>query len=135
MILRAVLLAATLAFPVSAQTAPDARLTRTIEAQIDAFRANDFATAFGFASDTIQRIFGSVERFEAMVRKGYPMVWHPAEVRYLEARVIAGQLWQKVMVTDAQGTIHILDYNMIQDENGNWRINAVQLLQTPDVGA
>lgn len=133
--LRAALLAVTLALPASAQPTPDPGLTQTIGAQINAFRANDYVTAFSFASEAIRGIFGSVERFETMVREGYPMVQRPAAIRYLEARVIAGKLWQKVMITDPSGAIHMLDYNMIQDSDGNWRINAVQLLEDSGVGA
>ena len=69
-----------------------------------------------------------------MVRNGYPMVWRPAEVRYLELREIAGDLWQMVQVTDAEGNVHLLDYQMIAGRDG-WKINAVQLLQAPGVSA
>ena len=56
-----------------------------ISEQIDALRADDFATAFTFASPGIQRMFGSPARFGAMVREGYPMVRRPRDVRFLEA--------------------------------------------------
>jgi len=134
--IRAISLVVLLALPLPAAAQPvaDDGLTRTIEAQLNAFRADDFPTAFAFASDTIKRVFGTVERFETMVRQGFPMVHHPADVRYLDARIIAGKIWQKVMVTDVNGTIHILDYNMIRDESGAWRINAVQILKAPQLG-
>jgi len=133
--LRSILVAALLALPASAQPGPDPELTQTINAQINAFRANDYTTAFSFASDAIRDIFGSEDRFASMVRQGYPMVQNPADVRFLEVRVISGRLWQKVLVTDASGATHLLDYNMVQDSDGNWRINAVQLLANPGVGA
>ena len=62
------------------------------------------------------------------------MVWRPADVRYLELREIGGSLWQTVQVTDADGNVHLLDYQMIPGEDG-WKINAVQLLQAPGVNA
>lgn len=134
--IRAISLVVLLALPLPAAAQPvaDDGLTRTIEAQLNAFRADDFPAAFAFASETIKRVFGTVERFETMVRQGFPMVRRPADVRYLDARIIAGKIWQKVMVTDANGTIHILDYNMIRDESGAWRINAVQILKAPQLG-
>ncbi|RLK02605.1 DUF4864 domain-containing protein [Ruegeria conchae] len=105
-----------------------------ISAQIQAFKADDFATAFTFASPNIQRLFGDPENFGIMVRRGYPMVWRPADVRFLELREISGALWQKVMITDGDGRVHLLDYQMIRQENG-WKINGVQLLGNSDPAA
>jgi hypothetical protein len=52
----------------------------------------------------------------------------------LGSRDDGGLLWQRVMVTDQAGAMHLLDYQMIQTSEG-WRINAVQLLQLSGVGA
>ena len=106
----------------------------TIQSQIDAFLVDDFAKAFTFASPNIKSIFGSADRFGQMVRQGYPMVWRPGEVRYLELREISGALWQKVMIRDQAGGIHLLDYQMINTGDG-WQVNGVQILRAPDVGA
>jgi len=62
------------------------------------------------------------------------MVWRPETVRYLEARVIAGKLWQKVLISDAKGAQFLLDYRMIETD-GTWLIDAVQLLPQPEVSA
>lgn len=113
-----------LAFPAIAQREP---VTEVIGSQIAAFLNDDAETAFTYASPSIRRIFGTSERFSQMVRQGYPMVWRPAAVRYLQLREVAGNLWQRVMVTDASGAVHLLDYQMVKTERG-WKINAVQLL-------
>ncbi len=106
-------------------TAGNDDIEATIDAQIKAFRADDFEQAFSYASPAIQGLFGTPENFGVMVRRGYPMVWRPAEVRYLDLRDINGQLWQRVLITDRTGNVHILDYEMVPAENG-WKINAVQ---------
>lgn len=106
----------------------------TIGAQVEAFRADDLATAFSYASPTIQGLFQTPENFGAMVRRGYPMVWRPAEIRYLGLRQEDGLFWQRVFVSDAQGGVHILDYQMIELETG-WKINAVYLVRPPGVAA
>ena len=117
--------------PVLAQTeAQKAPITTVIGAQIEAFLADDVSRAFSFASPGIRQIFGTPERFGMMVEQGYPMVWRPAEVDYLELREVAGALWQRVMVRDGAGAIHLLDYQMIETPEG-WKINAVQLLKAP----
>lgn len=129
--MRRVLLILTCIFGLNSPAlAQGADIRATIDAQIEAFRADDFATAFTYASPAIRRLFGTSENFGGMVRNGYPMVWRPARIRYLELREIAGTLWQRVMITDAAGGVHILDYQMIELKNG-WKINAVRLLDAP----
>ncbi|GAA6159440.1 hypothetical protein NBRC116589_16140 [Ruegeria sp. HU-ET01832] len=114
--------------------AQNAEIEANIAAQIQAFQADDFATAFTFASPNIQRLFQTPENFGVMVKRGYPMVWRPSDVRFLELREVSGLLWQKVMITDVDGRVHILDYQMVQRENG-WKINGVQLLGNGDPSA
>ncbi len=102
--------------------------------QVEAMRADDFASAFTYASPNIKGIFGTPERFGQMVRQGYPMVYRPKDIRFLDLRTVAGLLYQRVLVTDAEGRIHMLDYQMIETPDG-WQINGVQLLKAGDVGA
>ena len=113
---------------------PDPAIENTIQSQFEAFKADDFARAFTFASPNIQGLFGTPDRFGMMVRQGYPMVWRPGDVTYLELREVNGFIWQKVMIQDQNGTLHVLDYQMIQSENG-WLINGVQILGAPQLGA
>jgi hypothetical protein len=62
------------------------------------------------------------------------MVHRPAEVRFLELREVEGRLWQRVMMTDAAGQAHLLEYQMIETAEG-WQINGVQILRGVGVGA
>ncbi|MDM7933082.1 DUF4864 domain-containing protein [Tabrizicola sp.] len=124
------LTAAFLALPATAQEEP---IRKTIQSQLDAFQADDFARAFTFASPNIKGIFGTAENFGAMVKNGYPMVHRPAEVQMGELREVAGNLWQRVKIIDQAGRGHLLDYMMIETPEG-WQINAVQLLPAPDIG-
>ena len=128
-LIASLLTAVLMALPAGAQEAP---IQNTIQSQIDAFRADDFARAFSYASPTIKGIFGTADNFGRMVQQGYPMVHRPREVTMLDLREVAGALWRKVRVVDAQGRTHILDYQMIETADG-WQINAVQLLPATDV--
>lgn len=102
--------------------------------QLEAFNDRDISEAWQYASPNIKRLFGDPGNFGMMVQQGYPMVWDNADVRFLELRDLGGMLWQKVMVRDAQGGLHILDYQMVETAQG-WQINGVRLLPAPDVGA
>ena len=106
----------------------------TINSQFEAFKADDFEGAFTYATPTLQQLFGSPENFKQMVTRGYPMVWRPAEVRYLDLRERGGVMWQKVQITDAKGFTHLLLYKMEQTDMG-WRIGAVQILEAPGATA
>ena len=75
--MRRLLLTAVLAMGLGqAARAEDAAgaIRQVISDQIAAFQADDFATAFTFASPGIRAIFGTPGRFGAMVRGGYPMI-------------------------------------------------------------
>jgi hypothetical protein len=128
------LLATVLALPARADETANPAIQTVIQGQFDAFIAKDVTGAFEFASPMIKGIFGSAENFGTMVQQGYPMVWNPAQVRMLELRTVAGNLWQRVMVTDQAGRTHLLDYQMVETPDG-WEINGVQLLPAAGVGA
>lgn len=121
---------------VGAVAASDARsaITGVIQNQLEAFKADDFATAFTFASPNIKRLFGDSDRFGSMVRSGYPMVWRPGAVQYLDLEEMGGYRLQKVLITDTSGVPHLLEYQMIETDEG-WQINGVRILEAPQVGA
>ena len=120
-------LSALLSFGAAAQ---QAEIEATITGQFDAFRADDFSTALGFATPQLQRFFQTPENFRQMVTTGYPMVQNPAEVRFLDRRGEGADIWQVVQITDGRGFTHLLAYLMQQTEDG-WRIGAVQILDAP----
>lgn len=119
---------------VLAQETPNAAIESVISGQIEAFQANDLATAFAYASPMIRGVFKTPERFGRMVESGFPMVWRPTNLRFLELRQERGALFQKLSVKDANGRVHILDYEMINTSEG-WQVNGVQLVRAPILGA
>ena len=101
--------------------------------QLSAFNDRDVQTAWSFASPMIQGLFGNPQNFGTMVEQGYPMVWTNSDVQFLELREIAGQIYQKVMIRDASGQRHVMEYAMV-DTPAGWLINGVSELPLPDVG-
>ena len=130
-VLGGLVLSALLSFAVAAQ---QTEIESTINSQFEAFEADDFERAFDFATPSLQQLFQSPENFKRMVTTGYPMVWRPGEVRYLELKEIGGSIFQRVQVTDAKGITHLLLYQMVETEAG-WRIGSVQLLDAPGATA
>ena len=104
---------------------------QVISDQIAAFKEDDFETAFTYASPMIKRLFGNPQNFGKMVRNGYPMVWRPAEVEFLEAEPEGEALRQAVLIRDADGVYYEVEYEMIPGEDG-WKINGVQVRRTDE---
>jgi hypothetical protein len=129
-VLLAVVLTLLAALPLRAQDT----IEGVIRSQIEAFQRDDFATAFTFASPVIQGMFGNPDNFGAMVRQGYPMVHRPAEVTFDAQVERSGRTYQRVILRDAQGAYHAAEYEMVRNQSG-WKINGVQVLKLPDVGA
>lgn len=119
---------------IAQDTAPGAGIRAVIGNQITALQADDFPMAFSYAAPGIRQLFGTPEQFGAMVRQGYPMVYRPADIRWLPLRETGGMMVQRVMIRDAGGRVHFLDYEMSPSDEG-WQINAVRLLPPQGAGA
>ena len=110
--------------------ASDAKAIRAVvQAQMDAFAKDDGPRAFSYASPGIRQQFGSHEVFIAMVRASYPVVYRPAAVRFLPAKLVEGEHVQPVQMTDGDGQIWISLYRMEKQKNGAWRIAGCDLLR------
>ena len=122
--------------PIHAQDtlAPDPQIEQTIRSQLDAFEDDDFARAFDYAAPSIQGMFGTPEVFGLMVKRGYPMVWRPGEVRFTELLSAGSEMAQRVLIRDRDGQTHLLEYRLI-DEGGQWRISGVRIIPQPGVAA
>ncbi len=100
-----------------------------IERQIAAFRRDDAAAAFSFASPAIRERFQTPARFMEMVREGYRPVYRPRSVEFQEIHLLQGEPVQQVLVLDPEGAPVIALYFMERQPDGSWRINGCQLLR------
>lgn len=105
-----------------------AAVRKVIEAQIDAFRKDDAARAFSYATPGIRLTFGTAENFLEMVRSQYAVVYRPRTVEFL-APIYASRdsLVQPVRLTDAAGHAWMAAYPMERGADGVWRTNGCQL--------
>ena len=104
-------------------TSADAKAARAlIEAQLAAFARDDANKAFSFAAPAIQTMFATPERFLAMVREQYPVVYRPAAVSFLQPEWIDGQLIQRMQMADAAGAPWIVVYQLERQADRSWRI-------------
>ena len=94
-----------------------------IEAQLDAFRADDATRAFSYAAPGIQALFGTPAKFLAMVQSEYPVVYHPESVAFLSVQEIDGQVSQVVQMTDGAGALWMAVYALERQADSSWRIS------------
>src|SRR6185295_14431589 len=110
----------------------DARAVRAvIEAQLAAFRRDDAARAFSYAAPGIRDSFGTPERFMAMVREQYAVVYRPRSVSFEEPLLVGDDLVQPVRMTDGYGHAWMAIYPMAKQPDGSWRINGCHLARLP----
>ena len=98
-----------------------------VQAQLNAFKADDAALAYSYASPAIQAKAGSSSAFMAMVRTAYKPVYRPRAVFFQNITVMNGVPAQRVLIMDHKGTPVLAVYPMEQQADGSWRINGCML--------
>lgn len=122
--------AATHAEPSSAHlsTAPvKQELTSVIDAQLAAFRANDYPKAYTFAAGMIREMFPA-EQFETMVKTGYPLIAGSAKAEYGLSFDTGEEAVVNVTVEGTDGRRTQYQY-LLKKEDGAWKINGVSELK------
>tara|TARA_B100001057_G_C22696303_1_gene889854 strand:- start:533 stop:931 length:399 start_codon:yes stop_codon:yes gene_type:complete len=121
---------------ISTSLAADERsdIQNTISNQLEAFAVDDFSEAFTHASPGIKNIFGSVENFSTMVKKGYPMVWRYDNFQFLKLEETPQGYAQTVRITDKKDELFLLKYFMT-NISGIWKISGVSIIEASDFSA
>ena len=109
-------------------------IQNTISNQLEAFASDDFTEAFTHASPRIKDIFGSVDNFSRMVKKGYPMVWRYNNFQFLKLEETSQGYFQIVRITDKKDELFLLKYFM-KNISGIWKISGVVIIETSDFSA
>lgn len=93
-----------------------------VQAQLDAFAGEDAVKAFLLNSESVRERFGSPDRFMAMIRRRYPMVYRPASVAFQRPQWEDSDLMQSVQMTDSQGTGWLATFRLQPQSKGPWLI-------------
>lgn len=110
-------------------------LRSLVERQIDAFRHDDGATAFSFASPGLREMFGDPERFMSMVRDGYRPVYRPRSYVFGPERDAATGPELSLRVQDEAGADWDAVYSFEKDPEGAWHISGCRLVKAPGEAA
>jgi len=101
-----------------------------IEAQLGAFAADDAKRAFSYASPSIREMFGTPDRFMAMVRASYPVIYRPTSIIFLRPLWVEGQLVEGVQLTDGSGALWLATYRLERQPDKSWRISGCDVQPT-----
>ena len=104
------------------------QMQAVIQAQLNAFAADDAKRAFSFAAPKVRQVFGSADRFMAMVRSGYPVVYRPTAVSFFKPQAIDGGFVQRVQLTDADGGVWLATYQLERQRDRSWRISGCDVV-------
>lgn len=101
-----------------------AAVRAVVQGQLDALARDDAVKAFSFAAPNVRNRVGTAERFMAMVRAGYPVVYRPSGVDFLlPQRLADGTMVQRARMTDARGQVWLAVYTLVRLKNKDWRIS------------
>jgi hypothetical protein len=108
-------------------------LHAVITGQLAAFRAGDYAAAYVFADPEIKAVM-PVERFERMVKVGYPVIAHSVSAKFGLTFDNGDEAVVNVRVEGAHEEAITYQY-MLRRDGEAWRITGVALLkdQTTEV--
>ena len=115
-----------------AQHGPDPKTAiDPVMQQLEAFRRDDYDTAYAFASASIQGMFDRAA-FEQMVKGGYPEIARSSSAHVVESRVGPdGHVYLRVKIRGANSHNVEAVYDMVW-EGGRFRVNGV--VTKPDPG-
>ena len=100
--------------------------------QLEAFRRDDYDTAYTFAAADIKEMFYRAA-FERMVKRGYPEIARSTFALIARSEVGPdGHVYVRVRIRGANGNSIEAVYDMVQ-EAGGWRINGVATKPDPGV--
>ena len=106
-------------------SAADEKAVRAVvQAQLEAFAADDAKKAFAVAAPNIQALFRTPANFIKMVQIHYPVVYRPASVAYFKPELDGEAVVMKVQMTDAKDTPWLAVYALQRPKgkNATWRI-------------
>jgi Domain of unknown function (DUF4864) len=97
-------------------------IQQVIGDQLKALKAGDGTKAMAFSVPGIREQFHTPERFLRMVREGYSPLLEARSSSFLEGAVVDGITIQPLQLVMPDNTVLVALYEMVRQDNGQWRI-------------
>jgi hypothetical protein len=108
-----------------------AAIESVIARQLNAFLANDGATAYSFAAPNITQRFPTPDIFMRMVEQGYQPVYRSRSHSFTKLEETSTGLVQTVDIVDAAGEFWTAVYTLQRQPDGSWKISGCYLQKKP----
>lgn len=93
-----------------------------ILAQFQAFADDDADAAFDTATPAVRQQVGHASYFLAQVRGGYPMLYRPTAIRFLEVEMKGRRATQLLRIVDTAGRPWLVVFTLERQADRQWRI-------------
>lgn len=114
-------------------TADAIAIHQVVQSQLDALSNDDAASAFDLATSEKRMLIGSPDNFLRLIREEYNPIYRYQRAIFSRPEVVDGDAAQMVRVTDGYGRVWVAIFWMQQENDGNWRIDGCQLLETASI--
>jgi Domain of unknown function (DUF4864) len=122
--------------PARAESPDQQAFQAVISGQLDAFKTEDYQTAYSYAAPIVKGVFPNVDTFMAMVKRGYGPIYKNSKYVFTELKTdTLGRPAQHVIITSSDGKRYEAVYAMQQQPDGSWKIAGVQMVEIPSVDA
>ena len=133
--LASIVLSSALISSAVAQSSENQQFQTIIKGQLEAFKSDNGAEAYSYASPLVQRIFPNAEVFMTMVQNGYPPVYHNSGYQFgALSHDALGRPVQEVTITGLDGERYVAAYALEQEADGSWKIAGCTLLKIQGLG-
>ena len=99
------------------------KVREVIVAQLSALALDDADKAFETATPEVRAAIGSSNRFLAMVRGAYPMVYRPSSVNFHKPQEEDGSALQLVEIKDGEDKSWLALFALERQPDSTWRIS------------
>jgi hypothetical protein len=110
-----------------------AEINAVVQAQLDAFANDDAQRAFALASTQTRMLIGDPDDFLRLVKEQYTPVYRNRFAFFFKPETVHGATFQIVSLTAPDSRVWIALYRVEREEDGNWKIDGCQLLETSSV--
>jgi len=104
-----------------------------VQSQLDAFAKDDAVSAFALATPATRGRFGSPDNFLYVVKQHYNPIYSHRLALFSDPELIDGTAIQVVRLTDRDSRVWLAVYEMQRENDGSWKIDGCQLLETTSI--
>ena len=114
-------------------TADAIAIHKVVQSQLDALSNDDAVGAFELTTPEKRLLIGSPDNFMRMIKEEYIPIYRYQRVIFSSPEVINGDAIQVVRVTDGYSKVWVAVFWMQEGDDGAWRVDGCQLLETTSV--